>query len=55
MYEHKLVMEASFDRVLRRKETVHHINEQKQDNREVNLFVCREREHLKAHGWAHAV
>lgn len=53
VYEHRLVMEAHLGRLLRKNETVHHINECKTQNILDNLFVCNEREHLKAHGWAY--
>lgn len=49
VFEHRLVMELAKGRVLHCSETVHHINEQKDDNRLDNLFVCSEAEHMKAH------
>lgn len=54
-YEHRLVMERAWGRVLKRGEQVHHINENKQDNREDNLFVCRSFEHQKAHDQKHII
>ena len=48
-YEHRLVMERKYDRILEDWETVHHINENKTDNRECNLFVCTAEQHSKAH------
>lgn len=48
-YEHRLVVEAGLDRILEDWETVHHINENKQDNRLINLFVCTRAQHSKAH------
>jgi len=54
VYEHRLVAERMLGRLLYRGETVHHINECKADNREVNLFVCLHDEHIKAHGLAHS-
>lgn len=48
-YEHRLVYERDAKRILESWETVHHINENKQDNRLCNLFACTEAEHRKAH------
>ena len=48
-YEHRLVSERSIGRVLFSDETCHHLNEDKFDNREINLFVCTRKEHNKAH------
>jgi len=48
-------MERAWGRVLKRGEQVHHINENKQDNREDNLFVCRSFEHQKAHDQKHII
>jgi hypothetical protein len=48
-YEHRLVVEASLDRILEDWETVHHINENKEDNRLINLFLCTRAQHNKAH------
>jgi hypothetical protein len=48
-YEHRLVAERMLGRLLYNGETVHHINEHKCDNREINLFVCTREEHDKAH------
>lgn len=49
MYEHILVAEAHYG-LLDRWETVHHINEIKNDNRLLNLFVCTRDWHDRAHG-----
>lgn len=48
-YEHRLIYERAIGRVLETWETVHHINQIKTDNRMVNLFLCTEKEHRKAH------
>ena len=48
-YEHRLIMEKQIDRILNDWETVHHINEDKIDNRLINLFLCSRLEHNKAH------
>lgn len=48
-YEHRLVIERKLGRLLEDWETVHHINENKIDNSENNLFVCTSEQHSKAH------
>lgn len=48
-YEHRLIGERNLGRILHGYETVHHLNEDKTDNREINLFVCTRLEHNKAH------
>jgi hypothetical protein len=53
VYEHRLMAERALGRLLHCGETVHHINEQKHDNRLINLFVCWADEHTKAHDLAH--
>ena len=49
-YEHVLIIEHHINRYLYDWETVHHINEIKNDNRIENLFICSRTEHDKAHG-----
>ena len=48
-YEHRLILEKQINRVLHDWETIHHINENKIDNRLINLFLCSRVEHNKAH------
>lgn len=47
--EHRLVMEAALGRYLKRDEVVHHINENKKDNRLDNLMVMTSDEHMRLH------
>jgi hypothetical protein len=48
-YEHRLIIEKQLNRILDDWETIHHINEDKTDNRLINLFLCSRIEHNKAH------
>lgn len=52
-YEHRLVMEEYVLRYLQPWETVHHINEIKDDNRLDNLFLCTHIEHSALHKEGH--
>lgn len=47
-YEHRLIAEREHNRILPSWVTVHHINENKQDNSLKNLFVCTRAEHDRA-------
>jgi hypothetical protein len=47
--EHRLVIEAALGRYLKRDEVVHHINENKKDNRLENLMVMTPDEHMRLH------
>lgn len=47
--EHRFVMEQKLGRFLKREEVIHHINEDKLDNRVSNLKLTNHSEHKKIH------
>lgn len=48
-YEHVLVIEKEIDRLINHFESIHHIDENKQNNQSYNLFLCSRYQHDKAH------
>lgn len=49
VYEHRLTMERHLGRKLRPDEHIHHINEDKSDNRIENLKIVSNSEHIRLH------
>ncbi len=47
--DHRRIAEAVLGRALRRNEIVHHVNENKQDNRNDNLLICTRGYHAFLH------
>ncbi len=49
-YQHRVIAERVLGRKLKRSETVHHINANKEDNRNSNLLICTNSYHRWLHG-----
>ena len=49
VYEHTLIAENKYGRLPNKNEVIHHINLDKLDNSENNLWLCDNREHLVCH------
>lgn len=50
VYEHVLVAARALGRGLKRGEEVHHLNGQRDDNRNTNLLICTKSYHQRLHG-----
>lgn len=51
VYEHILVAEKELGREIRESEVVHHLDENKSNNRYANLLVLEKSQHGKLHAW----
>lgn len=51
VYEHIVVAEKFLGRNLRENEEVHHLDENRANNRQENLLVLEDSQHHKLHGW----
>jgi len=47
--EHRIIMEKHLGRKLKKEEIIHHINNNKTDNRIENLMICTRVEHINIH------
>lgn len=55
VYEHQLVLEKKLGRLLRKNEISHHLNGDRQDNREENLILSNRSEHARNHQYAKGI
>lgn len=53
IYEHRIVVELSIGRYLKKDEIIHHKNEVKDDNRIENLQITTRKEHMQLHNKYH--